>query len=84
MIRMGMCFEDPVDCQRMRTHEIDNALRTIGSGAARFRIVIEHRVDDRCMAALLVIKHITDCASHRVMKSLNQRVHESFSLNAIY
>jgi len=51
VVRMGVRFQDPLHCELLAQHEVDDALRRGGRRAARARIEVQHRIDDRAGAA---------------------------------
>ncbi len=74
MIGVGMGLQQPGDCQIMSPAIGDHRIGAGGSGAARCRIEIEHRIDDRRLPAFPVMHDIADGKAVPIKEARNFRL----------
>ena len=75
VIGMGVGFQQPLHLQLMFANESDDLVGLDGGGSPGGGVVVEHRVDDRAVPAIVLVDHVAVGRRGRVEKSFNQGGH---------
>ena len=73
MICMSMGLQNPAYLELMRLHEGNDLISGFGAGSARFRVIVQHRVNNGARASIALIDHVGVGPGFRVKKAFNQR-----------
>ncbi|MNR12406.1 hypothetical protein D3C85_1287590 [compost metagenome] len=79
VVGVGVGFDDPVQRQLLLAHEVQQPVGGGGGGAPGLGIVVQHRVDDRRMAAALVVHHIADGPGDGIETGVDLGIHRDSS-----
>ena len=71
MIGMSMRFQNPIHGELLLRYKFNQPVGTAGGGSARLGVVIQHGIDQRSMAPLLIKQDITDRECILIKKSFN-------------
>ncbi|MNT73574.1 hypothetical protein D3C72_2122990 [compost metagenome] len=71
MVGVRVGFQQPAALQAVFAHEGDHLVGRGGRGAARFRVVVEHGVDDGAVPAIGLVDNIGDGGGGGVEESLD-------------
>ena len=58
VVGVGMGLQNPLRLQAVGAHVVDHLVGTSVVGTARLRVVVEHRIDDRAVAARAAVNDV--------------------------